>query len=70
MNCKTIANIHEKLEKYSLGYLIGNDFILAFLSDENKEMFLNELDLILPCGLIFSHEYTNGILKVKLKEVQ
>ena len=37
---------------------------------QNKELFLNELDLILPLGLIFSHEYENDKLKVIFKEVQ
>ena len=40
------------------------------VNEENKELFLNELDLILPLGLIFSHEYENGKLKVIFKEVQ
>lgn len=76
MNYKTMLQIKEKLDKYSSGYAIGNNvdtlnvFISAHLSEENKELFLNELDLILPLGLIFTHEYKNGKLKVIFKEVQ
>ena len=39
-------------------------------TEENKELFLNELDLILPLDLIFTHEYENDRLKVIFKEVQ
>lgn len=76
MQYQTISQIKEKLDKYSSGYAIGNDvdtlnvFISAHLNEENKELFLNELDLILPLGLIFTHEYENGKLKVIFKEVQ
>lgn len=71
-----MLQIEEKLNKYSSVYEIGNDvetlniFISAHLSEENKELFLNELDLILPLGLIFTHEYENGRLKIIFKEVQ
>lgn len=76
MQHQTMLQIKEKLDKYSSGYAIGNDvdtlnvFISAHLNEENKELFLNELDLILPFGLIFTHEYENGKLKVIFKEVQ
>jgi len=76
MQYQTMLQIQEKLDKYSSGYAIGNDvdtlnvFISAHLNEENKELFLNELDLILPFGLIFTHEYENGKLKVIFKEVQ
>lgn len=76
MQYQTMLQIEEKLNKYSSEYEIGNDvetlnvFISAHLSEENKELFLNELDLILPLGLIFTHEYENGKLKVIFKEVQ
>ena len=76
MQYQTMSQIKEKLDKYSSGYAIGNDvdtlnvFISAHLNEENKELFLNELDLILPLGLIFTHEYKNGKLKVIFKEVQ
>lgn len=76
MQYQTMSQIKEKLDKYSSGYAIGNDvntlnvFISAHLNEENKELFLNELDLILPLGLIFTHEYENGKLKVIFKEVQ
>lgn len=76
MQYQTMLQIKEKLDKYSSGYAIGNDvdtlnvFISAHLNEENKELFLNELDLILPLGLIFTHKYENGKLKVIFKEVQ
>lgn len=76
MQYQTMLQIEEKLNKYSSEYEIGNDIetlnvlILAHLNEENKELFLNELDLILPLGLIFTHEYENGRLKVIFKEVQ
>lgn len=70
MQYQTMLQIKEKLDKYSSGYAIGNDvdtlnvFISAHLNEENKELFLNELDLILPLGLIFTHDYENGRLKI------
>lgn len=76
MQHQTMLQIEEKLNKYSSEYEIKNDmgtlnvFISAHLCEENKELFLNELDLILPLGLIFTHEYENGRLKVIFKEVQ
>lgn len=76
MQYQTMLQIEEKLNKYSSEYEIGNDietlnvFISTHLNEENKELFLNELDLILPLGLIFTHEYENGRLKVIFKEVQ
>lgn len=75
MQYQTMLQIEEKLNKYSSVYEIKNVealnvFISAHLSEENKELFLNELDLILPLGLIFTHEYENGKLKVIFKEVQ
>lgn len=76
MQYQIMLQIKEKLDKYSSGYAIGNDvdtlnvFISAHLNEENKELFLNELDLILPLSLIFTHEYENGKLKVIFKEVQ
>ena len=75
MQYQTMLQIEGKLNKYSSEYEIKNVealnvFISAHLSEENKELFLNELDLILPLGLIFTHEYENGRLKVIFKEVQ
>lgn len=75
MQYQTMLQIEEKLNKYSSEYEIKNVealnvFISTHLNEENKELFLNELDLILPLGLIFSHEYENGRLKVIFKEVQ
>ena len=75
MQYQTMLQIEEKLNKYSSVYEIKNVealnvFISAHLNEENKELFLNELDLILPLGLIFTHEYENGKLKVIFKEVQ
>ena len=75
MQYQTMLQIEEKLNKYSSEYEIENIEALnvsisAHLHEENKELFLNELDLILPLGLIFSHEYENGRLKVIFKEVQ
>ena len=75
MQYQTMLQIEGKLNKYSSEYEIENVEALnvsisAHLNEENKELFLNELDLILPLGLIFSHEYENGKLKVIFKEVQ
>ena len=75
MQYQTMLQIEGKLNKYSSEYEIENVealnvFISAHLNEENKELFLNELDLILPLGLIFSHEYENDKLKVIFKEVQ
>lgn len=75
MQYQTMLQTEEKLNKYSSEYEIENVealnvFISAHLDEENKELFLNELDLILPLGLIFTHEYENGRLKVIFKEVQ
>ena len=75
MQYQTMLQIEEKLNKYSSEYEIENVealnvFISAHLNEENKELFLNELDLILPLGLIFTHEYENGRLKIIFKEVQ
>lgn len=76
MQLNTIINIENTLRMYVDKYEIGNDFetldvfISAHLNEENKELFLNRLDLILPLGLIFTHEYENGKLKVIFKEVQ
>ena len=75
MQYQTMLQIEEKLNKYSSEYEIENIEALnvsisAHLNEENKELFLNELDLILPLGLIFSHEYENDKLKVIIKEVQ
>lgn len=75
MQYQTMLQIEEKLNKYSSEYEIKNVealnvFISAHLFEENKELFLNELDLILPLGLIFTHEYENGRLKIIFKEVQ
>lgn len=75
MQYQTMLQIEGKLNKYSSEYEIENVEALnvsisAHLNEENKELFLNELDLILPLGLIFTHEYENGRLKVIFKEVQ
>lgn len=75
MQYQTMLQIEEKLNKYSSEYEIENIEALnvsisAHLSEENKELFLNELDLTLPLGLVFTHEYENGRLKVIFKEVQ
>ena len=75
MQYQTMLQIEEKLNKYSSEYEIENVEALnvsisAHLCEENKELFLNELDLILPLGLIFTHEYENGKLKIIFKEVQ
>ena len=40
------------------------------MSEEKKELFLNALDENLPLGLVFSHEYKNGKLKVIFKEIE
>ena len=75
MQYQTMLQIEEKLNKYSSEYEIENVEALnvsisAHLNEENKELFLNEFDLILPLGLIFTHEYENGRLKIIFKEVQ
>ena len=40
------------------------------INEEDKEKLLNDLDLVLPYGLTFSHTYKNSHLAVIFKEVQ
>ena len=76
MQLNTMIGIENTLKMYVDKYEVGNDFetlnvfISAEMNEENKELFLNALDEDLPLGLIFTHEYKNGKLKVIFKEVQ
>ena len=75
MNYMTMIKIDEKIRKYSEAFMIGNEvktlsvFLKAHIDEESKELFLNDLDSILPYGTIFSHEYENGVLNIIFKEV-
>jgi hypothetical protein len=62
------------IKNYTEAYMIGNGTdlsvqLIAHVSEDDKERILNDLDLTLPYGLIFNHEYENGKLKINFKEV-
>lgn len=75
MNLKTIKRVLTELNKYTNECNIGNEpdtfdvFIEANIEEEEKELFLHDLDSVLPYGITFNHEYKNGKMKVKFKEV-
>ena len=70
-----LEKIEAEIKKYTEAYVFVNalpDFRVCFrasINEEDKELLLNDLDLVLPYGLTFSHEYENGHLIVKFKEV-
>ena len=70
----TMCEIDNIIKNYTEAYMIGNGKdlsvqLIANVSDEDKEKILNDLDLILPYGLIFNHKYENGKLEINFKEV-
>ena len=74
MNFITMCEINKTIEKYTKKYIIGNNidtlnvFIQANMNEESKELFLNDLDTILPLGLFFKHTYENNKLVVEFFE--
>ena len=70
-----LEKVEEQIKKYTEAYMFMNalpDLAICFranINEEDKELLLNDLDLVLPYGLTFSHEYKNGHLTVKFKEV-
>lgn len=76
MNFITMCEINKTIEKYTKKYIIGNNidtlnvFIQANMNEEAKELFLNDLDTILPLGLFFKHTYENNKLVVEFEEVE
>lgn len=76
MNFITMCEINKTIEKYTKKYIIGNNidtlnvFIQANMNEEAKELFLNDLDTILPLGLFFKHTYENNKLIVEFEEVE
>lgn len=74
MDYMTFEKIHDVLNKHTGAFVIGNDVdtlslcAIAYISDTEKEVILMDLDKILPMGLVFSHEYENGKLKILFKE--
>lgn len=76
MNFITMYEINKTIEKYTNKYIIGNNtdtlnvFIQANMNEERKELFLNDLDTILPLGLFFKHTYENNKLFVEFEEVE
>lgn len=76
MNFITMCEINKTIEKYTQKYIIGNNidtlnvFIQANMNEEAKELFLNDLDTILPLGLFFKHTYENNKLFVEFEEVE
>ena len=76
MNFITMCEINKTIEKYTKKYIIGNNidtlnvFIQANMSEESKELFLNDLDTILPLGLFFKHTYEHNKLVVEFEEIE
>lgn len=76
MNFITMCEINKTIEKYTKKYIIGNNidtlnvFIQANMNEEAKELFLNDLDTILPLGLFFKHTYENNKLVVEFEEIE
>ena len=76
MNFTTMCEINKTIEKYTKKYIIGNNidtlnvFIQANMNEEAKELFLNDLDTILPLGLFFKHTYENNKLIVEFEEME
>ena len=76
MNFVTMCEINKTIEKYTKKYIIGNNidtlnvFIQANMNEESKELFLNDLDTILPLGLFFKHTYENNKLIVEFEEIE
>ena len=75
MNLELMYEIDEVLRRYTGGYAFFNDkelnlALMANVSDTEKELILNDLDKVLPLGIIFSHEYNNqnGELNIIFKE--
>lgn len=76
MNLELMYEIDEILRKYTEGYAFFNDeelnlALMANVSDTEKELILNDLDRVLPLGIVFSHEYNNknGKLNMTFKEI-
>ena len=71
-----IELIEKEIKKYTEAYIFQNrlpNFLICFrchINEEDKEKLLNDLDLVLPYGLTFSHTYKNSHLEVIFKEVQ
>lgn len=76
MNFVTMCKINKTIEKYTNKYIIGNNtdtlnvFIQANMNEESKELFLNDLDTILPLGLFFKHTYENNKLFIEFEEIE
>lgn len=76
MNFVIMCEINKTIEKYTKKYIIGNNidtlnvFIQANMNEESKELFLNDLDTILPLGLFFKHTYENNKLVVEFEEME
>lgn len=77
MNLELMMDVDEVLRKYTGAYAFFNDkelnlALMANVSDTEKELILNDLDMLLPLGIIFNHEYNNenGKLNITFKEIR
>ena len=69
-----LDNIEQCVRKYTEAYRFGNNFdldivLIANLNEESKECLLNDIDMNLPYGINFSHEYKNGKLEVTFTSI-
>lgn len=76
MNLDLMMDVDEVLRKYTGAYAFFNDnelnlALMANVSDTEKELILNDLDMLLPLGIIFNHKYNNenGKLNITFKEI-
>lgn len=71
MDFTTFNKIKDIVDVYSTEYIVGNRkkdlsvFVeIKNIDEEKKEFLLCELDKKMPLGVIFTHDYKNGRLKI------
>ena len=70
MDFTTFNKIKDIVDVYSREYIVGNRKDLGVfmeiinIDEEKKEFLLCELDKKMPLGVIFTHDYNNGRLKI------
>ena len=71
MDFTTFNKIKDIVDVYSREYIVGNrkEDLSVFveiknIDEEKKEFLLCELDKKMPLGVIFTHDYENGRLKI------
>lgn len=75
MDFFTFCELDKIVKNHTESYVFVNNSnldieLIAYVSEESKEIMLSKIDSKLPLGMIFSHTYEDGKLVVDFKKIE